>query len=151
MSIGIERNFSDLLRASGDVLREAEHRDVLLRRRDGDDMMLVKAEREDALREALVMSSQIAALVLERPTPKQAAAKLQDVAPWTTFLPDEARAELLVDFVRTARACGELRTFEPLALMLGSWKATAAVYADPQLLAELRAPADGTRRRVPRP
>lgn len=156
MSMGpvVERNFSELLRASGEVLREAEHRDVLLRRRDGADMMLVDADREAGVREALALSIQIlGAVVLHKITSDALLERLPDIAPWTTFLPQDDREEFLIEFLRTSMACDDIEGYEPLAQMLREWKATAAVHADPRLLAELRSPfgPEEERTRVPRP
>lgn len=154
MDLVVERNFSELLRASGEVLREAERRDVLLRRRDGADMMLVEAEREGGLRDALAMSVQIlGAIVVHKLSPDDLVERLADVAPWTSFLPLAAREEFLVEFLRTSMACRDMEGYEPLAQMLREWRATAAVYADPHLLAELQAPAgpEEERTQVSRP
>src|SRR5205085_4029290 len=57
----IERNLTDMLRSSGEVLREAEHQDVVLRRRDGADVMLVDFEREQGLRQSLAAAARIIA------------------------------------------------------------------------------------------
>jgi hypothetical protein len=150
----VERNFSELLRASGEVLKEAEHRDVLLRRRDGADMMLVEAEREAGVREALAMSIQIlGATVIQKVGASDLLERLPDIAPWTNFLPTDDRERFLVEFLRTSMACADMKGYEPLAQMLREWKATAAIWADPHLLAELRAPFGPTEERtlVPRP
>lgn len=152
MALMVERNFSELLRGSGEVLREAEHRDVLLRRRDGADMMLVDAEREAGVREALAMSIRIlGALLIEKVTPDGLLDELANIAPWTSFLPVRDRESFLVEFLRTSMAAHDVDTYEPLAQLLREWKATAAVHADPRLLAELRAPIGPKTERAPVP
>jgi hypothetical protein len=47
-----ERNFSDLLRKSGEVLDKVDRHDVPLHRRDGHDLLLVRADREETVRDA---------------------------------------------------------------------------------------------------
>ncbi|MGH7734722.1 MAG: hypothetical protein ACREOE_13770, partial [Gemmatimonadales bacterium] len=62
------------------------------------------------------------------------------VFPWMRFLPaDEARA-FIAEFIATARASAELGNMAPVATVIAAWKATAEVYADPDLLRALTTP-----------
>ncbi len=149
----IERTLTDMLRSSGDVLREAEHQDVVLRRRDGADVMLVDFEREQGLRQTLAAAARIIAgldgsgeQVLER-----FVAVLPDAIAWTRFLPEEDRLSFLREFAATAAACVDADVFEPLTQLNNEWRATAAVHADPQLAAVLREPGQDDLGLVPRP
>jgi hypothetical protein len=49
----VEHTLSHMLRSSGDVIAEAEHQDVVLRRRDGADLSLSLHSREESVRSAL--------------------------------------------------------------------------------------------------
>jgi hypothetical protein len=49
----VEHTLSHMLRNSGDVIAEAEHQDVVLRRRDGADLYLGLRSREESVRSAL--------------------------------------------------------------------------------------------------
>lgn len=148
-----ERNVSDMIRSSGEVLREAERQDVVLRRRDGADMMLVDLEREQAIRQSLGDAARIIArLGAGSPTSvKRLGASLPAALPWTGFLPPAERLRFLEEFTATATACIETEVFEPLAQLSREWRATAAVHADPRLRATLRGPADADDSVVPRP
>ena len=48
-----EHTFTHMLRNSGEVLAEVEHHDVVLRRRDGEDLFLGLRSREESVRDAL--------------------------------------------------------------------------------------------------
>jgi hypothetical protein len=57
----------------------------------------------------------------------------------------------LAEFFRTAETAADLGIMTPLAQLLREWQATAAIYADPELAAELRRPLTGDGERVPAP
>lgn len=57
--------------------------------------------------------------------------------PWLELLPPEERAEFLSQADTLVQA-GEITA---LAQLIVEWKATAEIYAEPELLAELTAPA----------
>ena len=149
----IERNVSDMIRSSGDVLRQAERQDVVLRRRDGADMMLVDLEREQGIRQSLADAARIIAGFGggSEASVKHVAKALPSSLPWTQFLPDHERLAFLEEFAATATACIETEVFEPLAQLSREWRATAAVYADPRLLGTLTGPADADGSLVKRP
>src|SRR5215218_8722794 len=103
-SATLERNLSDFLRKSGDVLEEVDHHDVLLRRRDGHDVLLVRADREQTIREAVDLSSALLARMAREHT-AELAETLSEVLPWIEFLPEDDRREFAAEFIATARAC----------------------------------------------
>ncbi len=53
--------------------------------------------------------------------------------PWTTFLPEDERAEFFDALTSTAAACVDVDTFEPLAHLVEGWRATAGIHANPDL------------------
>jgi hypothetical protein len=58
--------------------------------------------------------------------------------PWVRFLPDEDRSLFERSFVETLLACVSLDNFAKLEELLGDWKATALIHADPELAADLK-------------
>lgn len=136
----IERNLTDMLRSSGEVLREAEHQDVVLRRRDGADVMLVDLEREQGLRRGFADATRLLAGFEKAPEAffESIAKDLPNAIAWTAFLPSEDRLAFLHEFVATAAACVDVDVFGPLAQLNNEWRATAAVHADPELAAVLQ-------------
>ncbi len=148
----IERSLSYMLRNSGAVLDEVEHRDVVLQRRDGEDLYLVLRSRERGIREGLKVLARIVRAALHDKGTRGVVTKwLAEELPWTSFLPEPDREDFLTDLARTSIACVEIEAYEPLVHTLAGWKATAEVYANPALLAALRREHEGPAVPVSRP
>jgi len=130
----IERTLSEFLRASGEVIQETEHRDVILRRRDGEDLFLALRSRERGVRESFGILARLLRAALHDESAREALTKwATEELPWTTFLPQHELERFLVDFVQTAAASADADVYEPLALSLREWRSTAEVYANPEL------------------
>jgi len=79
------------------------------------------------------------------------AAALSASLPWTTFLPEDERAEFFEALTATAAACVEVDTFEPLAHLIEGWRTTAEIHANPELAKVLSVPRSGPAVKVKRP
>lgn len=134
----VERNFSDLLRKSGEVLREVEDHDVLLRRRDGADLMLVRADREELVRDTVALSSGFMSW-FARSYADELVDGLPDVLPWLRFLPERDQEAFGREFVQTLEACVSLESYDRLGVLLHQWRHTAYVWSRPELVRALRA------------
>jgi hypothetical protein len=147
-----EHTFTHMLRNSGEVLAEVEHRDVVLRRRDGEDLFLGLRSREESIRDALgVLARLLLAASVDPDTRRRVAAALSASLPWTTFLPEDERAEFFEALTSTVAACVEVDTFEPLARLIDGWRTTAEVHANPQLAKVLGVRRSGPAAKVKRP
>lgn len=147
-----EHTFTFMLRNSGDVIAELEHRDVVLHRRDGEDLFLGLRSREESVREALgALARLLLAVGVDRDMKQRVTASLSTSLPWTTFLPDDERADFFEALTSTAAACVEVDTFEPLARLLSGWRAAAEIHANPELGKVLRAKHVGPPIRIKRP
>jgi len=134
-----ERTFSDLLRHSGEVAKDAERHDVLISRRDGPDLMLVDREREEGLREAFAaLASVVRSMLAAMQDVKGWVDDLGEFLAWTSFLPADERRQFLSEFTLAIIAGEQANTFAPASQVLREWKATAMVHADPELAAVLR-------------
>jgi hypothetical protein len=78
-------------------------------------------------------------------------AALSASLPWTTFLPEDERAEFFEALTATAAACVGVDTFEPLAHLIEGWRATAEIHANPELAKVLGVPRSGPAVKVTRP
>ena len=134
-----EHSFSYLLRNSGEVLEEVEYRDIVLQRRDGEDLYLALHSRQQGIRDSLGVLARFLRATLHDERAQSATAKwLTEEIPWTQFLPESDRRAFLDDFARTAAACVEIENYEPLTQSLRGWKATAEAYADPNVAQRLK-------------
>ncbi len=136
-TIALERNFSDLLRRSGEVLEDVDRQDVLLRRRDGHDLLLVRADREESVRDAVGVASSVLARMVARHLADMAKG-LPEAMPWLRMLPESDLEEFTREFVEVAEACGSLGSFDRLGLLLTEWRNTAYAWSRPQALQVLR-------------
>lgn len=147
----LERNLSDFLRKSGDVLEEIDQHDVLLRRRDGHDVLLVRADREQTIRQTVELSLAMLAR-MARDHGGELTEVLTEGLPWIALLPAEDRREFSEEFINVARACASLGTFDRLGVLLAQWRNTAQVWSRPELLEALqREAADDFSEPVPTP
>lgn len=147
-----EHTFTHMLRHSGAVLAEVEHRDVVLRRRDGDDLILGLRAREASVRDTLgVLARLLLAASGDPDTRDRVSAALAVALPWSRFLPDPERAELFESLTATAAACVDVDIFEPLAHLLEGWRASAEVHANPNLAGLLGVERPGPPVRITRP
>jgi len=147
-----EHTFTHMLRHSGEVLAEVEHRDVVLRRRDDEDLFLGLRSREASVRDALgVLARLLLAASVDADTRREVAGALAASLPWTTFLPDDEREEFFDALTSTAAACVEVNTFDPLVRLIEGWKATAEIHATPDLAKLLTAKRPGRAVKVKRP
>lgn len=144
-----EHTFTHMLRNSGEVLAEVEHRDVVLRRRDGEDLFLGLRSREESVRDALgVLARLLLAASVDADIRRKVAGALAAALPWTTFLPDDEREEFFDALTSTAAACVEVDTFDPLAHLIDGWRATAEIHANPELAKLLNVARSGPANRV---
>jgi hypothetical protein len=143
-----ERNFSDLLRKSGEVLEEVDRHDVLLHRRDGHDLLLVRADREETVRDAARAASSVLAH-LARTHLREMAEGLPHALPWLRMLPTSDLEQFTKEFLEVAETCGSLGSFDRLGLLLSEWRNTAYAWSRPEVLGALQA--DHARERFEEP
>jgi hypothetical protein len=131
--------WSKLLQQPNQVTAELESSDaVRLVRRDGDDLILTTADRnESAFAEMEIIARVFSTLIRHEEAARVALLDLPELFPWTHFLPQEGVREFLAEFVETARACAEIRVFAPLEGVVAAWRHTAEIYADPEVYARL--------------
>jgi hypothetical protein len=146
-----EVQWSELQRDPKGVAALVDQGDVRVRRRDGVPLLLV---REDSATSA-IDGSLTAARALRNALahlPGEAGAEvLVEEFPWVDLLPAADRLQFVSDFVRAVGAAAELGRWSVLAQVLTEWKATAAVHADPSLVAELSRTLDDDLSPVPAP
>lgn len=147
----IERSFSDFLRHPKEVVAELAEHDVVLRRRNAPALRLCRVDRDESRAETLnALARLLRNLAVHSPVSLTEA--LSDAYPWVQYLPREERELFAEELTEELLASASIEMFEPVALLVGAWKATAEIHADPELARRLAGPHEITHGgRVPRP
>jgi len=119
--------FTDLLRKPKVVLARIDEGQVRITRRDGDDLVILRAGELDALVEGVALSSRLMRAVSR--TNGDVAAALSDLFAWTAELSPAELAAYAVEMRELAFAAGELGAFEHLLRAQKEWEETARAYA----------------------
>ncbi|MGW1677551.1 DUF6247 family protein [Saccharopolyspora sp. NPDC002376] len=140
----VETPFSELINhPKATVARLSSARELRLRRRDADDLMLTTATRAEQETEVVSAATRIFVAMMQRDG--AALSLLVDVVPeafpWVRFLPAEDVRAFVVELVDTLRAADAVDNPAPVASVIAAWRHTAEVYADPELYARLTADA----------
>ncbi len=151
MSRTAEATLTDFLRDPKAVVDRLEHVDVVLHRRNAEDLYLSLESRTEAVAESVRFLARMLGAALTDPAVRDRLQTSVESIPWLSFLPAQQRHEFIAEFFRTAEAAAELGVMTPLAQLLREWQATAAIYADPELAAELRRSLAAEGDRVPAP
>lgn len=148
--------WSDFLREPTRVVARVERGgEVVLRRRDGEALLLSLKSRGERTRGGTEIAAHVLADALRALDPHDIERRLASVLsrrlPWLRLLPADVLAEFVREFAETLEACASVGEMSRLQDVLADWKSTASIYADPALTADLRRPLPGTSIPVPRP
>jgi hypothetical protein len=151
-----EVNWSDLAR---DPKRVADIADadgeVRVVRRDGVDLILTREDRVvRAGAGAVIAARAVRQLLAGGPTEEFSETFGKAMAtefPWLKVLPPHEIRTFLIEFTETMLAAAEISQWALVDQLVTQWKATAAIYADPELAADLRRPIHDDHGPVPSP
>jgi hypothetical protein len=121
------------------VERDGEAR---IERRGDAQLVLVESKRYENTRAYLDIATQLLRNVLRSKGVVEVA--VRQTFPWTIVMPESACEQFFEEFAETFEACEDLDVWVPLEQLVHEWKATAAIYADPELAAELSRPIQTT-------
>lgn len=151
MTLTTEATLTDFLRDPNAIVAKLERQDVVLHRRNAEDLRLSLRSRREADDEGIRVLVHLLGQALADDIVRDRLAAAVAAIPWVGFLPDTSRQAFVGDFVRTAEAAAELGSMAPVTQLLIEWKATAAIHADPALAVALKRPMAGIGDRVPAP
>ncbi len=141
MGAAATATFSEFLREPKRVIRQLDKAArVVIERRDADDLVLMNAARADEDAEGLEIVAHVLAKALSEVPAAVFAHALAERLPWARFLPPAERDRFTREFLATAEASGAAGSTAALAQLIHEWKATAEVWSDPKLAAELQRP-----------
>lgn len=130
-------SYSGFLRGPSEILPALEVGDVLLERRDGDDLVLSTRTRSVALHEGLGVGAS-ALRSIARVHMDVLREALADELPWLRWLPEEDQATCLRELTDDLAAGVDTDSFVRFQMDLAAWRNTAQVWADPVLAERLQ-------------
>ena len=130
------RTLSQFVQTPTQVIADLDKGDVVLTRRGAASLRLSKADKLEGEAKAVAALAQLIGASLDDDMADGMASRLGDVFPWMEFLPSEQRRHFMTSFLRLARACAAVNSFDRLGVLLESWLATASAYADPTVAAD---------------
>lgn len=140
------------LRDPKKVIARLRDGDVIVTRRKGKALRLSLESRAASAGEGTELAAHLLAETLEVADANKILQRaLERRFPWMRFLPEDARQKFTREFVETLEACASIGNMARMTEVVHAWQSTAAVYADPKLLAELCRPLPGTKKQVPAP
>jgi hypothetical protein len=144
---------TDFLRQPKKALKQVDKEDLVLSRRGKAPIRISLESRKKAEATRNELASHLLADAVERMPEMQASLPriLEGRFPWVRFLPPQEREMFGAELVKTIQACAAIGNLARIEEIFQSWKATAEVYADPELATKLRGPFTETETRVRRP
>src|SRR3990172_4032670 len=127
MSTTAEATLTEFLRDPKAVVDRLEHADVVLHRRNAEDLRLSLESRNEALAASVRFLARVLGSALNDQTVRRRLEASAGTIPWLSFLPPQQRQEFMVDFFRTAEAAAELGVMTPLAQLLPAWEPTPPI------------------------
>ena len=110
------------------MAQAADQGPVVIDRRDGDELVLMRRSYADAERLTLSQAATLIATIAEQSS-APLAERIQTRYPWMRFLSDTERRDCLRELLDVAKACGSIGRFEPLVNTLHAWQSTAEAIA----------------------
>ncbi|WP_214416216.1 hypothetical protein [Sphaerisporangium fuscum] len=142
--------YSAFLRGPSQVLPSLDDADVVLERRDDENLILMRAERFEAGVATLRIAARALA-ILARRNIDLAEEVLAEELPWTTWLPESERHMCVRELLGHLLAGADTGELVPFSRALISWRSTAVAWSDPELARDLQGPFPGDGTEVPRP
>lgn len=132
---------SRLHRATSEVAALVADQDVILDRRDAEDLYLSTRERHERSASAARITTDVLAEIA-RTRPDLAGEAMVATLPWMAWLPSEDKVECLGELLEQLRAGAQTGELRPFHAALEAWKSTAVIYSDPAVLAGLQRASD---------
>jgi hypothetical protein len=151
VGVQTEVQWSDLQRDPKAVAALTDAGVVRVRRRDGAALLLSREDRATSEGAGALTAARALRNALSHVDPTLATEILRDEFPWVDLLPIPDRGRFVTEFVRAVQASAEIGEWTALTRAIDEWKATAVVYADPALAAQLSGPLDTDHGAVPSP
>lgn len=142
--------YSTFLRSPSQVAPALDTMDVILERRDDENLVLMRAGRFEASQTGLRLLARSLAIVA-RNHRDLAEEALREELPWLHWLPENEQADCIKELLADLMAGADTGHLIPFAQDYWSWKSTAEVWSDPELVERITGPFAGDGGEVKRP
>jgi hypothetical protein len=142
--------YSAFLRGPSKVLPSLDDADVILERRDEENLVLIRAERFDAVTTGLRIAARSLAILARRHR-NLAEEALAEELPWLAWLPVDERPACVAELLSDLLAGADTGLLLPFVRNLASWRSTAEAWSDPHLAHDLQGPFAGDGPALDRP
>ncbi|MHB8379750.1 MAG: hypothetical protein ACYDB2_07515 [Acidimicrobiales bacterium] len=142
--------YSSFLRGPSRVLPSLEDADVVLERRDEDNLVLTTFRRFAAREEGAALAGRLIADVIEV-NPSMMDDLLVGEFPWLRWLPDVEQVKALKDIIGELLAGATAGSLEPFVRAIDEWRDTAVIWSDPSLAERLQGSFAGSGDAIERP
>jgi hypothetical protein len=144
--------FSELLHHPAATAERLDSvRALRLRRRDADDLALMRIEQLERDGSVVELATSLLAGLVRSENIEVIRRLLPDAVPWVAFLPEADFDAFLTELVAVSRGAAALGNLAPVAVLLTQWRHSAEAYADPVLLEILTREPEGDLGPVPAP
>ena len=140
MSIVNEVQWSELARDPKSVAAIADQHEVRVKRRDGADLLLVRADHHQNRHSAAVTAARAMRAIFRHVGPDVVADALKEEFAWIAVLPESDRAEFVQEFIQAINASADLGQWSLLGQLVHEWANTAIVHANPEIYRALSTP-----------
>lgn len=142
--------FSRFLRESGEAIAAVDRGPVRLQRRDGDDLILRRADQDESEREGLRLAAGLLGRSLMGSDRRTQAELLEGTFSWMKFLPEADRLDFTDQLAELIEASNAIDRPDLITTLVAQWKNTAEIWADPALKARLDADPQPADESIPR-
>ncbi|MDD2859105.1 MAG: hypothetical protein PHU75_10580 [Candidatus Nanopelagicales bacterium] len=120
------------------VLAKLDEGDVLLTRRDGEDVLLSIASVAESQSAAVSSVVELLATWAAAASVETLRSLISQKNPWAALLDAADRDDFVDEYLTTLRGCAAIGNFSRLAIVVDAWKGTAELQSDPALRARIR-------------
>ncbi len=142
--------YSAFLRGPSEVLPQLDEGDVLLERRDEENLVLTTFTRFAARQEGMTVAARLLGDVV-RDQAQIMAGLFGRELPWLRWLPEKEHTQCVEELLGELVAGADTGVLEPFARALAAWRSTAEVWSNPELARRLQGPFPGDGEEITRP
>jgi hypothetical protein len=145
-----QSSYSSFLRGPTTIVPLLDEGDVILERRDGQDLVLSTVSRFEARERGAALTGRLLGDFMAQ-APEAVRTNLEKELPWLRWLPEVSREMAVAEILDNLLAGAHTGTLTPFALTVSAWQDTAEILSDPVLSKRLSGQFRGSEITLTRP